>query len=1018
MKKILLLITVALISLSSASASGYYTVTYTGTVIWNGQAVEGVKVTGYNSQNYATGDFVYTESDGSYELTMSFYYPFSGTPTCTLKATHDDYQISSKNVLITVPTVNFDLTRNQYTLTATVKDYLGALVTDATVMNGASACVNNGDGTYTCSVYSGQSFTITASKNGYVTDDYTGNVNEASNIDLTMYPETNDLTITLRDNTDNSLLTGATITTNINDCTDNNDGTYTCSVYDSTPFTITINKNGYITETNNNAGITIDTSINEGLDRTLRLVIIDDFSNPVTNGQIEINNSDNTQNLFTTTLNSNTETEFYYAVNPQTINVYFTNSEDYENNEALSQTITSNAQSTITLGTDKVWATTINVNTPTGIISGYTIKADDITCSGSNYCLLNQLTHTITINKTGYTIGTANVPAMNNGSPININVNQTLMVNATINNTSVSGLVILYNGTQMICNATLSSGIAWFAVNPNDNNADLRVEYTSPDYVNLNQTISAGTINDLSTTIVNFDTTNNIIMSIKALDYYTGEEISKSVNFKAGDTVYCTTNPCIFETMTPPSNVNITVSSNGYFTTELINRTVASETIEVILKPRALIFLNTEANLTIMDIEDDETVLSKSTNENGTASLPLDNNLEFIVIAQADGYHTGTFGPYNTTSDTIILGSESNPLVLEQIMLGGPIITELSYLPLNPTVNDTITISIKASDTGSLKQNISHCYMRINSGLWLVINETYLNESISITTSLGKLGAGNNVLELICEDITNVTGAQYSTTITVTSLEEEEEEDEEDNDLITVPNVLRLSEIRTKYTLAQSLGLSSQNLTQAVRNAELKINTIEASNALTTAENLLPLIVLSGGGSIRTTTNNNAGSIALRIATRENQPYTLSELESTIKQPVFTKTARKYLVNNEYRTIITLTIFSQTSNPDAIIADINPYTSNNENSITTSEGTITYFKGLNAGENVFEYIVNGDVNETSEPVVFTMKELSQTEKIMKGITGFSIGVPGVLEVPVVYLGIGIGIILLLVKFLI
>jgi hypothetical protein len=103
------------------------------------------------------------------------------------------------------------------------------------------------------------------------------------------------------------------------------------------------------------------------------------------------------------------------------------------------------------------------------------------------------------------------------------------------------------------------------------------------------------------------------------------------------------------------------------------------------------------------------------------------------------------------------------------------------------------------------------------------------------------------------------------------------------------------------------------------------------------------------------------------IATRENQPYTLSELESTLEQPVFTKTASSYLVNGEQKTIITLTIYSQKNNPDAIIADINPGASNVENSFTTSEGTITYFKGLTIGNNVLStWLTLKSVNPASQ----------------------------------------------------
>jgi hypothetical protein len=183
------------------------------------------------------------------------------------------------------------------------------------------------------------------------------------------------------------------------------------------------------------------------------------------------------------------------------------------------------------------------------------------------------------------------------------------------------------------------------------------------------------------------------------------------------------------------------------------------------------------------------------------------------------------------------------------------------------------------------------------------------------------------------------------------------------------------------------------------------------------AENAMPDVDLIEETTVRIIASSNPEQIARQVTEIENQPYTEAELKQSITRLPYTKTSRRYTIDGQQKSIITLRVFSTEDRPNAVIADFNPGASSAPTTVTTSQGSITYFKGLSSGENIFEYVIEGEVSETMEPVVFTMKTLNQAEKTLKNITGFTIGVPGVFEVPVVFIGIG-AIILLVLKFLI
>jgi len=832
---------------------------------------------------------------------------------------------------------------------------------------------------------------------------------------------------------------------------------YLCSIANNTPFNIRGEKDGYVTKYFFDQPQTITSQPGPGntmdLQRNLRVGLMDDSQAAVNIGAIYINNSANTQTITTLDLTSNTEVEFYFAISPQTVNVYYVDGLEYSPSDIETITVTSTGQSLAVLGVEDTWPTIINVNSTSGVLTwgDYTLLIDenppgDDRCQINNgvpTCSLNQYSHTIKVSKTGYTTDTVNVAAGNNGAAVNARINQTLRVNITDQNgNGASGTVKIINNSGVeIFSGSLSNGIVWAPIEPWQNNEKLTVEFSSSSYVDLEHEINAGNLNNQATHYVNLATYSQTSITVKLEDHYTHEELSDfEVRAWRDTTTYCTGNPCSFNMFEPPANVNLTISKDGYFEETRVDQEIGVGTLAMTIKPRAVIFMANEVNVTVNNTKktssvlDDEVLTTVSSNEDGTTSIPIGPDIEFMLFITAKNYKNMTLGPFNTYNDVgnvTLIASENDPIEMD-LLYGGvlepPIITGMSYSPQYPNATDNITVTINVSDDGRGKHNITQCQYRIDQSLqWFAMDSAYNNYTLNATKNIGQLSNGNHTIDFSCEDtddgwstdryyIEVLIGEEARGQQDDDQDQDDDSDDDSDDDQDDVPtsNALRLAELRSKYELIIKSGFNTATISAAIQNAEDKIGTSEASQALTDAENAIPLITLKGGGTVRTTKNSSPETIALEIAQAENQPYTANQLRNTLKTVAFSKTARRYTLEGEDKTIITLKVFSRESNPDAVIADFNPGQSSAPTTITTNQGSITYFKGLSQGENVFEYVVTGEVTESSEPIVFEMKSLSGAE----GITGFSIGIPGLLEIPVIYVGIGAAILLLVIKFLI
>ncbi len=1029
----------------TASKTGYNDATYTSTGITSDTTItltltNTITITVKDQEGTTITDATISISGASGTCTGNTCTVNYGE-SFTITANHNGYII--KEYTSTGITSDTTIT---LTLTPTLKITLNTIPLRGDLTIDGTTITSDGTGTYEIAATDGD-HTINYNDNTgrYTTTPITINIDHNTmtsqeevtlNINEVIYDETIDI-LDLNDNdAPINNLEGMTVKAAYDgiehDCTyDGN--TYHCSIPHATDYDIIATSPGYVTNNlNPQSQLTTLTPLPPiELERTLKIELSSE-TKPVNAGIIIINNSDNTQTITTKTIeNTNTETEFYFNITPQVINAYYEDGEEYTNKEQEGVTINNNAQTIITLNSDKTYHTDIIINTPIGIINEATITTDDGTCY-TNYCILKNTATTITASKTGYITNTTSIPDNNNGSPITITLNQTLKANITDqNNEPVSnGVITILKGDNEIATASINNGIAWVPVNPEENNEDLTMKIESDNYITNTTTINAGVIDGLTTKTINFKTKTMTSLLLIINDYYTQEEITDyTIRVWDNDNEYCTSNPCNFDMITPPSTVNITINKQGYEEENITNQETGVGTIATTMKPQVAVFFNTKFNATIINTKgtastaDDEIIIIKESTDNGNMSLPLDKDVEFIMTINATGYQEKTLGPYNSSINRLI-GSEDNPeelIPLNSIELA-PIITSTKYEPTNPTTSDNITITINASDEGRGNNIITACYlMKDNSHLWSLMNSTYDDYNITATMELANMTSGEHTITMFCHDDTNGDGENKEfiiniedNTITPIQPAEEEEEETEEETPTETPITIKLSELKSKYEFIVKAGLNNPEITKAITTAEENTTTENLINA----EKTLPLITLEGGGVVKTIKTNKTEDIINKIITREDQPYSVNELEQTIKEPIFQKTAKHYTLNGENKTVITLKIISNKDNPNAIIADYNPGKSNAENTIETSEGSITYFKGLNKGENVFEYVIDNDVKTTTKPIQFEMKELSGAEKTIKGITGFTIGIPGIIEVPAVYLGAGISLLLIIIKFLI
>ncbi len=877
-----------------------------------------------------------------------------------------------------------------------------------------SCTLNNG--VYHCTIpKDATEFSISASAEGYVISVLSLELAGPPQPVTILLRPAYDLDISVLDSVDSHALTNAEVKATYDgaehSCT-LSEGTYHCIIPHATDFSISASAEGYVTGTLNPPQLTSQpqpgTSI--PLDRSLAVHIESLGYGAVDSGKIIVNNSDNTKTLASVDLDGSS-TDYSFAISPQEVNVYFEGGEDFESLQDKVQ-VGSDSQASVNFAPVKTWHTDISVTSPAGPVSDYSLMTDSGECYDA-YCVLKPDATKVTVMKSGYVTTDYDVPSGNNGSPISIEINTTLAVNVTDqNDLPADGMVKVLKGEEVIAEGDINDGIAWIPVDPDE--GELVARLFSSNYITNTTTFSG--LSSSSTSYVSLKTQVMSSLSVDVEDYYTNNSLDDySISFKEGDKEWCAESPCKFDTPNPPEKVNISISRQGYDSKEVKNVNVNEGEIKIKIKPQVVAFFDTQVNVTVIDPEDDYEILRVESTDNGVASLPVDDNILFLLNATAADYKPLVLGPYNSTVDREI-GSPEEPLEMVPLHIKskeyGPVVTGFNY-----SVKDgNVTFVINASDEGRGNDIIDACYLTLDdTGFWYKMNSSYDSYIINASADVGTLSGEHNVI-IYCHDANNGDGPEKKEEISIGEGKKEEEQEESKQEETEVSPTLKLAELKNKYDFIVKAGLDTPEIREAMAQAEEKIGTDEAEDAIKNAEKELPLIKLNGGGEVMTYSGNKE-DIAYRIALREDQPYTKQELKSLVRVPVFQKTVRKYLLNGEPKSVVTLKIISNKDNPYAIVADFNPGKSGATHSISVKDGSISYFKGLHKGENVFEYVIDGNVERTPEPVVFDMKPISGAGRVFKQVTGFAVGVPG-FEVPVIYIGAGVVILLLVLKFLI
>ena len=996
-----------------------------------------------------------TTCDGTEAVRTCHVYQGSGF---TIQASSANYATQINVYAAGTSSVSISLTQEFYAFSLLIESFNGSPVNSPLVsmISGSGSCLG-----LTCTVYSGEAFSVAVSAsdfNSAVYADTFTSANHPSSVSVKLHGTSYSLGVNVNEfNNDGSqvISTGSVIgiTGEGTSCAGSN-GVFTCSVFKGESFTLKAGKTGYTASSR--VLILESTPVAPevfSLMKGLRVNIADDFLLPVSEGRIElktrVTSGATTTETLVSTVNipiGNIGLSFYSLLNPadypksddskRYFKVYFYDGDNYLDFESAVTEIPDEllSQIQVSMGTYKTWRTNINVvDSISAPVTDYAISALNIETYGEchvGYCVLDQRAHTLTVSKAGYIINNSVViSALNNGSPVSVTMNKTLMVNVTDQNGNyASGLVsVVDNSNNVLVSGSLVDGVAWLAVDPISNVNVLSVQFTDSNYASATGVLNINSINSASTSYVKLLTRTLIKLTVNVTDYYTNNTLSGySINAFNGSINYGTTNPLVFDVVTANPFVNISVSKEGYFSTVKEGQSINAGIVTIGLKPKVAVFLNTKANITVINTkktsstEDDDKLMTVETNNNSVASIPLSvDGLQFLLNISAVGFKGMILGPYESGSE-IKIGSLDSRVNLESLTSGmpsgAPVILSISNYPENALTTNDVMISVRVSDAGRGNNTIIACNMKVDNNNYVAIGGNYNSYDITVSRNIGKLISGTHVLRVGCSDVDGWSEEGiFSFNVRVPAPANQTN----NNTVVNNTNaIVRLSELMAKYALLAKTGLVTPEVKNALVNAENKINTPEAESAITLAENEMPLVSLMGSSNVITTKSKSPESVAKLIANRENQPYSVSELKGNLETVIFTKTAMKYMLNNEPKTVITLKVFSREANPDAFIADINPSSSSGRDTITTSDGVITYFMGLDAGENVFEYVVNGDVSNTAEPVVFTMKELSSAEKTIKGITGFSISIPGLFDVPIVYVGIGIVGLIFILKILI
>ncbi len=516
------------------------------------------------------------------------------------------------------------------------------------------------------------------------------------------------------------------------------DGSYVCDVYMGENFVFSITKEGYISKefTYKFSNPTEFQDIQINMEKTLFVNITDDYGLPVNGtlkiGDIEYNFSGNS----------------FFAVPPGTYELTFYG----ENYSTISKEITieDGKLNVVKLSTKRYWKTPINLYGPdNSLLLNYTIEGANCT----NYvCLIGKEGASLTVSKPGYITKIVEVPSNNNGSPINVYTNTSVVFYGE-GVVSVNDQVYNLNGYLYL---PLTEGRyfgKYVSRNYKDREFYFDVSYLQPYFVNFS-----------SEPIIN--------MYLNITDYYTHEPINNYYVFAKHDgEVVSSTNPLKIDTTI--QYINLTIGAPGYVETNFTNVNV-SDSLNISLKPLAVLNLNVYSNITI------EVNGENITKEGTFVSLPYEN---FKLYISSFGYEPEVLEYSNITKETIIN-------VNLQKLTYGPVVDNYYYNYSDRNLN----ISIHAYDT----VNISECIISTNGETWIVMEGDYNKNDIYASKVYENVAPGNYTFYVKCAD-----KYTYGDTEEIkVSLSEPKEEEPQINE----------SQVLEKYELAVASGLYNEKL--------------------------------------------------------------------------------------------------------------------------------------------------------------------------------------------------------------
>ncbi len=566
--------------------------------------------------------------------------------------------------------------------------------------------------------------------------------------------------------------------------------------------------------------------------------------------------------------------------------------------------------------------------------------------------------------------------------------------NINIHGSTVSGATISGCGLSTTANSDGEFSLTGDYLSPTSSDGcDLTASLTGYDSC----TVHSSFINDSA------DLPLYLIYSleVKAEDYYTHNELSGfNVKAWAGSSIYSTSNPLVLNSKFVPDKVNITVSLNGYFSETITDYPINSESVAVSLKPRAVAYFNHPVNVSIINtkktqstLDDEVLFINLSSNSDGVVSIPVPDNTEFLINVTDPLYKNIVLGPFTAVGETKFIGSESDRINLELSHnlnpSKAPVVESIVFNPSSPSVSDVINVSISASDVNGGNDDITACYLRIDDSLQEhLMNGNYGSSIINAYLLIGPLTSGSHSVSVYCKDDVNGFGLRRESQIVIGSSDSDNNDNsdnnESNNDSESINSIEKLRELTTKYELLAKSGLVNDELTQLFINASDN----PTEDNLNLLNNAIPLMTINGTIDLSSVESDSI-SIARAVTTILGKSYSDNVLSSIISKPSFKRSAYRFTLNGVNKTIITLRVYSDVDNHDAVIADFVPAKSLAPNSITFNDGSITYFKGVRSGYNVFEYVVDGWFDEASDPILIDLGNNGFTS-IWNSITGFSV----------------------------